>query len=123
MATSHHFDTVAFDVREDALMLFFARTDAAGDISSYLLLMRATDDELNETLYLEVDESQSSGDDVIMEAELEGNILRLSLFDDAAQTFGDSSLILSFDDNEHNRAGIQAGALRVLGDKLTGGQA
>lgn len=123
MAISHHFDTVAFDVREDALMLFFARTDAAGDISSYLLLMRATDDELNDTLYLEVDESQAAGGDVVMEAELEGNILRLSLFDSAAQTFGDSSLILTFDDNEHNRAGIQAGALRVLGDKLVGGQA
>lgn len=121
MATSRHFDTVAFDVKEEAVMLFFAKTTEEGEISNYLLLMRATDDELNDRLYLEMDEAQAAGEDVIMEAELDGNLLRLSLFDEAAATFGDASLVLSFDDNDHNRAGIQAGALRVLGDKLVGG--
>ena len=121
MATSRHFDTVAFDVKEEAVMLFFAKTTEEGEISNYLLLMRATDDELNDRLYLEMDEAQAAGEAVIMEAELDGNLLRLSLFDEAAATFGDASLVLSFDDNDHNRAGIQAGALRVLGDKLVGG--
>ena len=42
MANSRHFDTVAFDVRDNAAMLFFADTDSSGDIKSYLLLMRAS---------------------------------------------------------------------------------
>ena len=121
MARSCHYDTVAFDVRDDAVMLFFADTRESGDISSYLLLMRAADDEMNETLYLEIDETQAAGEDVVMEAELTGNSLTLSLFDSAASTFGDATLVLTFDDNAHNRAGIEAGALRVLGDKLVGG--
>ena len=121
MARSCHYDTVAFDVRDDAVMLFFADTRESGDISSYLLLMRAADDEMNDTLYLEIDETQAAGEDVVMEAELTGNSLTLSLFDSAASTFGDATLVLTFDDNAHNRAGIEAGALRVLGDKLVGG--
>jgi hypothetical protein len=121
MARSCHYDTVAFDVRDDAVMLFFADTRESGDISSYLLLMRAADDEMNDTLYLEIDETQAAGEDVLMEAELTGNRLTLSLFDSAASTFGDATLVLTFDDNAHNRAGIEAGALRVLGDKLVGG--
>lgn len=121
MATSRHFDTVAFDVRDDAVMLFFAATRENGDIANYLLLMRAADDDMNETLYLEIDETQAAGGDVVMEAELDGNTLSLSLFDSAAATFGESTLVLTFDDNPHNRAGIEAGASRVLGDKLMGG--
>ena len=83
--------------------------------------MRATDEDMDNTLYLEIDETQAAGDDVVMEAELQGNVLTLSLFDSAAATFGESSITLSFDDNPHNRAGIEAGAMRVLGDKLVGG--
>jgi len=123
MALSRHYDTVAFDVRDDAVMLFFADTKESGDIASYLLLMRAADDDLNDTLYLEIDETQAAGEEVVMEAELEGNTLTLSLFDSAASTFGESTLVLTFDDNPNNRAGIESGALRVLGDKLVGGQA
>jgi len=121
MTTSRHFDTVAFDVRENAAMLFFADTQKSGDIKSYLLLMRATDEDANETLYLEIDETQLAGDEVIQQAELDGNLLRLKLHKGAAQTFGDDDLVLTFDDNQHNRAGIESGALRVLGEKLVGG--
>jgi hypothetical protein len=121
MTKLRHFDTVAFDVRDDAEMLFFADTQKSGDINSYLLLMRASDDELNDTLYLEMDETQLAGKEVVRRAELDGNLLRLTLYEDAGSIFGDTDLVLTFDDNEHNRAGIQHGALRVLGDLLVGG--
>ena len=121
MANSRHYDTVAFDVRDNAAMLFFADTDASGDIKSYLLLMRASGDSLEETLYLEVDEEQLAGKDVVQEASLTGNVLRLQLGGVAAQRFGAGELVLTFDDNENNRSGIEAGAFRVLGDILTGG--
>ena len=41
MAVARHYDTVAFDVRDNAAMLFFAVTEQSGDIRHYLLLMRA----------------------------------------------------------------------------------
>ena len=121
MTTSRHFDTVAFDVRENAAMLFFAKTRANGDIDSYVLLMRGVNDEFEETLCLEIDERQVSGDGIIEQAELDGNLLKLSLNRDAAETFGDREIVMTFDDNERNRAGIESGSLRVLGDFLVGG--
>ncbi len=121
MAPTCHYDTVAFDVRDNAAMLFFADTDARGDIKSYLLLMRACSETLDETIYLEIDEEQLAGRDVIKEAALTGNVLTLRLHPAAAKQFGGAELVLTFDDTEHNRAGIEAGAFRVLGDKLTGG--
>jgi len=121
MTTSRHFDTVAFDVRDNAAMLFFADTNKNGDIRGYLLLMRATDEEFRETLYLEIDETQLAGEEVVQEAELDGNLLRLRLHKSAAQAFGDDDLVVTFDDNRQNRAGIESGALRVLGEKLVGG--
>ena len=121
MTTSRHFDTVAFDVRENAAMLFFAKTRPNGDIDSYILLMRGVNDEFEETLCLEIDERQISGDRVIEQAELDDNLLRLSLNRDAEQTFGDREIVVTFDDNERNRAGIESGSLRVLGDILLAG--
>ena len=121
MTTSRHFDTVVFDIRDGAAMLFFAETRKSGDIKSYLLLMRATDDDFNSTLYLEIDENQLAGDEVVEEAELDGNLLRLKLGSQAAEIFGDATFVLTFDDTERNHAGIESGALRVLGDKLVGG--
>ena len=44
MSINRRYDTVAFDVRQDATMLFFASTTATGDIDDYLLLMRAQGD-------------------------------------------------------------------------------
>ena len=121
MAASRHFDTVAFDVRDNAAMLFFAVTDDSGDIENYLLLMRAGGESLEETIYLEIDEEQLAGRDVIEEASLTGNVLELRLNEEAASRFGAENLVITYDDTEANRAGIEAGALRVIGDKLTGG--
>lgn len=121
MTKSSHYDTVAFDVRDNAAMLFFADTADSGDIKNYLLLMRAGGETLDETIYLEINEEQLAGKEIIREAELTANILTLRLHPTAAQQFGSGELVLTFDDNEANRAGIEAGALRVLGDKLTGG--
>lgn len=121
MTTSSHYDTVAFDVRDQAAMLFFAETAKTGDISSYLLLMRAGEDDFGGPLCLEINEQQVAGDDVIAEAVLTANVLTLRLQPSAAAKFGDDELVLTFDDTDANRAGIEAGALRVLGDKLSGG--
>ena len=121
MAQTSHYDTVAFDVRDNAAMLFFADTAESGDINNYLLLMRAGEGGLDGALCLEVNEEQVSGEDVIREAKLTANVLTLLLQPSAAARFGGEELVLSFDDTDANRAGIEAGALRVLGDKLTGG--
>ena len=121
MTQTSHYDTVAFDVRDNAAMLFFADTAESGDINNYLLLMRAGEGGLSGALCLEVNEEQVSGDDVIREAKLTANVLTLRLQPSAAARFGGEELVLSFDDTDANRAGIEAGALRVLGDKLTGG--
>ena len=121
MVQTSHYDTVAFDVRDNAAMLFFADTAESGDINNYLLLMRAGESGLGGALCLEVNEEQVSGEDVIREAKLTANVLTLCLQPSAAARFGGEELVLSFDDTDANRAGIEAGALRVLGDKLTGG--
>ena len=47
MAESRQYDTVAFDVKDNATMLFFANTTEEGDISDYLLLMRTVDEYFN----------------------------------------------------------------------------
>ena len=44
MPVARHFDTVVFEERDNARMLFFARTTAAGDIEEYLLLTHAGTD-------------------------------------------------------------------------------
>lgn len=121
MAGTRHYDTVAFDVRDDAAMLFFAATDASGEIKNYLLLMRPCADPLEDAIYLEIDEEQEAGLDVVAQASLTGGVLQLQLGAAAAEKFGCSELVLSFADTEGNRAAIEAGAFRVLGDKLTGG--
>lgn len=119
MTISRHYDTVSFDVRDRAAMLVFAETSDSGDVSSYLLLMRAISEDFDDTLYLELDEAQVSGDTMLDNAQLAGNRLTLALADGAASEFGDSEVVVTFDDNDRNRAGIAAGALRILGDKLT----
>ena len=40
MSNNHHYDTVAFDVRDNATMLFFAQTGEHGDIDRYFLIVR-----------------------------------------------------------------------------------
>jgi len=55
MSASRHYDTVAFDVRDNATMLFFARTSAAGDIEDYLLLMRTIGEDFDDTIFHALD--------------------------------------------------------------------
>ncbi len=88
MASSRHYDTVTFDVRDDATMLFFARTSQAGDIEDYLLLMRAAGEDLDEAIYIEINENQFSGHDLIEEARMTGNMLTLELRESSAELDG-----------------------------------
>ncbi len=123
MSGNSHYDTVAFDVRDNATMLFFARTTAAGDIEDYLLLMRAEGDDLDESIYIEINENQFSGHDLIQEARMTGNMLTLEFREPVAELDGASEIVLTYDDTPENRTSIESGAFRVLGDSLAGGHA
>ena len=123
MSDSRHYDTVAFDVRRNATILFFAKTTPNGDIEDYLLLMRATGAEFDDSLYLEMNEREFAGHDLISQARLEPSMLTLQLHQPAPQFNGVQELVLTYDDTDENRASIEAGALRVLGDTLAGGNA
>ncbi len=123
MSGSRHYDTVAFDVRDNATMLFFARTTAAGDIEDYLLLMRAEGDDLDDAIYIEINENQLAGHDLIQEARMTGNMLTLELKEPAAELDGASEIVLTYDDSPENRTSMESGAFRVLGNALAGGHA
>lgn len=123
MSINRRYDTVAFDVREDATMLFFASTTATGDIDDYLLLMRAQGDGFDESLYLEINERQFGGDDLIREARLTGNVLTLKFAEPLAVFDGETEFNVTYDETATNKASIEAGAFRVLGDTLCGGHA
>lgn len=123
MSHSCHYDTVAFDVRDNAAMLFFARTSDTGDIADYLLIMRPDGTELADVIYLEVNESQFSGADLIKVASMSENMLTISLHEPASELDGATEIVLTFDGNEENRNAMETGAFRVLGDKLSGGHA
>ena len=104
-------------------MLFFAKTTPEGDIDNYVLLMRTEGEEFEESIYLEVNETQFAGHDLIKEAKMTGNMLTLELHQPSAELSGSSQLVLTYDDSPENRAGIETGAFRVLGNTLTGGHA
>jgi hypothetical protein len=123
LSPSRHYDTVAFDVRDNATMLFFARTTSAGDIEDYLLLMRAEGDGFEETIYIEINEDQLAGHDLIQEARMSGNMLTLELREPVAELDGASEIVLTYDDSPENRTSIETGAFRVLGNALAGGNA
>jgi hypothetical protein len=123
MPIDRRYDTVAFDVRENATMLFFARTTASGDIEDYLLLMRASGDEAEESLYLEINERQFGGSDLIREARLTGNVLTLELAEPLDALDGATQIVLTYENTAANKASIEAGAFRVLGNTLCGGNA
>jgi hypothetical protein len=123
MSSSRHYDTVAFDVRDNATMLFFARTTSAGDIEDYLLLMRAEGDGFEEAIYIEINEDQLAGHDLIQEARMSGNMLTLELREPVAELDGASEIVLTYDDSPENRISIETGAFRVLGNALAGGNA
>jgi len=123
MADSRYYDTVAFDVRDNATMLFFAHTTPEGDIDDYLLLMRTVEDDFDSSTYIEINEKQFGGHDLISEATLMGNMLTLTLHEPAVELDGITQIVLTYADTPENGASIEAGAFRVLGDTLTGGNA
>lgn len=123
MADSRQYDTVAFDVRDNATMLFFAKTTQEGDISDYLLLMRTVEEDFDESIYIEINEEQFGGHNLIREAALTGNILVLRLYEPAESLGGISDIVLTWADTTENLESIEAGAFRVFGDTLVGGNA
>ncbi len=123
MSRSRSYDTVAFDVRDNAAMLFFAKTTDTGDIGEYLLLMRAEGKGYDEAVYIEVNEQQFAGKDKISEARLTGNMLTLELREPAEELDGVSEIVLTYDETPENQANVEAGVFRVLGATLVGGNA
>ena len=123
MTASRDYDTVAYDVREDAAMLFFAKTTDSGDIEDYLLLMRATGEDFDDSIYIEINEQQFAGHDLISEVRLTGNMLTLALREPAGEFEDATEIVLTFADTPENKSSIESGAFKVLGDKLTGGNA
>jgi len=123
MFDNRHYDTVAFDVRDNATMLFFARTTPEGDINDYLLLMRTIEENFDESMYIEINEHQFGGHNLIREAALMGNTLTLTLHEPAEELGGATKIVLTFADTPENGTSIERGAFRVLGDTLSGGNA
>ena len=123
MTNSRHYDTVAFDVRDNATMLFFAKTTKTGDIDEYLLLVRTIEDDFDESMYIEINDRQFGGHDLLAEAQLTGNALILRFNDPVDALDGASELALTFTETQDNLTSIEVGAFRVLGDVLKGGNA
>ncbi len=123
MTESREYDTVAFDVRDNTTMLFFAKTTDVGDISDYLLLMRTIDEDFDESIYIEINEQQFGGHNLIREAALTGNILTLRLHEPAKELGDISDIVLTWSETTENLDSIEMGAFRVLGDTLVGGNA
>ncbi|MBT8092376.1 MAG: hypothetical protein KJN77_05010 [Gammaproteobacteria bacterium] len=123
MSGARHYDTVAFDVRDNATMLFFANTTNDEDISDYLLLMRTVEEDFDESIHIEINETQFGGHDLIREAELNGNVLTLRFCKPAEELGGVNEISLSYAETTENLECIEAGIFRVLGDTLVGGRA
>ena len=123
MFDNRHYDTVAFDVRDNATMLFFARTTPEGDINDYLLLMRTIEENFDESMYIEINEHQFGGHNLIRDAALMGNTLTLTLHEPAEELGGATKIVLTYADTTENGTSIERGAFRVLGDTLSGGNA
>jgi hypothetical protein len=104
-------------------MLFFAKTSPEGDINDYLLLMRTIEEDFDESMYIEINENQFGGHDLIREAALMGNTLTLTLHEAAEELGGATQIVLTFADTPENGTSIERGAFRVLGDTLTAGRA
>ena len=123
MSSHRQYDTVSFDVRDNAMMLFFARTTDSGDIADYLLLMRGESEDFAPKIYIEINEQQFSGHDLISKVQMSDNILTLFLREPAAELGGAQEIVLSYEPSAENKAMVEAGAFRVLGDCLEGGHA
>ena len=123
MVNRRHYDTVAYDVRDNAYILFFARTSDAGDIEDYILLMRAEGEQFDDSIYLELNEKQFAGHDLIETVDLTGAMLTLSLRDPAKELGGIVTMVLTYDDTAENKKNVERGAFSILGDTLKGGHA
>jgi hypothetical protein len=123
MADSRHYDTVAFDVRDNATMLFFAKTTETGEIDDYLLLVRTIEDNFDESMHIEINEKQFGGHDVLEEAQLIGNALTLKFREAIDALDGAGELALTFAETPENLTSLEVGAFRVFGDALKGGSA
>ena len=123
MTDSRNYDKVAFDVRENAPMLFFAKTTDTGDITDYLLLMRTIEEDFDESIYIEINEQQFGGHNLIREAALTGNVLTLRLHEPAKELGGTSEIVLTWAETIENLQNLEDGAFRVFGDTLVGGTA
>ena len=123
MAGSRHYDTVALDVRDNATMLFFAKTTETGQIDDYLLLVRTIEDDFDESMHIEINEKQFGGHDLLTEAHLIGNMLTLRFGQAVEALDGASELTLTFAETQDNLTSVEVGAFRVLGDALMGGNA
>ncbi len=123
MTDSRQYDTVSFDVRDNATMLFFAKTSDIGEINDYLLLMRTIEEDFDESIYIEINEQQFGGHNLIREASLTGNILTLHLREPAEALDGTTDIVLTWSETTENLDAIEVGAFRVLGDMLVGGNA
>ena len=123
MTDSRQYDTVSFDVRDNATMLFFARTSEVGEINDYLLLMRTIEEDFDESIYIEINEQQFGGHNLIREALLTGNILTLRLVEPAKELGDTTDIVLTWSETTDNLDAIEVGAFRVLGDMLVGGNA
>ena len=95
----------------------------ATKIEYYLLLMRAEGEEFDDAIYIEINENQFSGHDLIQEARMTGNMLTLELREPVDELDGASEIVLTYDDSPENRTSIETGAFRVLGNTLAGGNA
>jgi hypothetical protein len=104
-------------------MLFFAKTTDLGDIDDYLLLMRTIDEDFDDSIYIEINEQQFGGHNLIREAALTGNVLTLRLHEPAEQLGGIADIVLTWSETTENLDSIEMGAFRVLGDTLVGGNA
>lgn len=104
-------------------MLFFAQTAEGGDIAEYLLIMRAEGEDYDNAVYLELNDQQLAGHDLVREARLTDNILTLELRHPAESLSGANAIVLTFDATDENKSNIEAGVLRVLGDLLSGARA
>ena len=123
MPASRHFNTVVFDVRDSANFLFFANTTESGDIEDYLLIMRSYAPEFEDIVIIETNEEQVVNGELVASASLGSGMLTLT-FGEPIEALGDENeIILTYTDDKENRAAIEAGAFKVLGDQLTGGHA
>lgn len=123
MTESRQYDTVTFDVRDNATMLFFAKTSEIGEINDYLLLMRTIEEDFDESIYIEINEQQFGGHNLIRQASLTGNILTLHLHEPAQELGGVADIVLTWSETTDNLDAVEVGAFRVLGDMLVGGNA